>query len=101
MRSSTESPSSTGGSVRARSASAAAVRASSYGCIVLLLYRAIGGGRRGVAEVQVPQDRDEGVDVVRGGGHRGVAVGRQWEAGTAGPAGRLGRCEFIDGHERS
>ncbi|KUM99117.1 hypothetical protein AQI95_40755 [Streptomyces yokosukanensis] len=66
--------------------------------MVLLLSRAVCEGGRGVPEVEFPQDGDDGMDVVGGGRDRVVAVGRQRESGTGGPAGRLRRSEFVGGH---
>src|SRR5690242_20207317 len=98
MRSRTESTSSTGDSRRSRISCAAAARDNSYGCIVLLLFRTEGTGGRGVTEVQLAQDPDDGVDVVGGGRDHAVAVIGQRKPGTGGPAGGLGRCESGGGH---
>ncbi|BBJ45476.1 hypothetical protein SSPO_081940 [Streptomyces antimycoticus] len=64
---------------------------------MLLLSRTVGGGGRGVAEVEFAQDGDDRVDVIGGGRRRGVALGRQWEPGPGGPAGRFRRGEFSSG----
>jgi hypothetical protein len=66
--------------------------------MALLLSRVVGEGGWGVPEVEFPQESDGGMDVVGGGRDRVVAVGRQRESATGGPAGRLRRSEFIGGH---